>query len=271
VANAQGSLLSIWRYPVKSMLGEKLDSAEVADRGLVGDRSYAMIDEETGKVVSAKNPRKWGNLFEFQAAFIAMRQERSSLPAAQITFPDGSTSTTDQADVNRRLSEWVGRPVRLTAVVPQAAQIEGYSPDHDWLEDRDQVYEVALPAGTFFDCALVHLVTTATLGRLRSLAPDSRFEVPRFRPNFVIALAGQPDGFVENDWIGQTVRVGNDVQLRVNKPTLRCVMTTLPQGGLPKDPDVLRTAVQNNHGNVGVYASVIHGGRVRRGDEVRVS
>jgi uncharacterized protein YcbX len=270
-ADNHGLLLAIRRYPVKSMRGEELDSAEVADRGLVGDRAYAMIDEQTGRVVSAKNPRKWGNLFEFHAAFLETVPQRWSLPAAEITFPDGSTATTDQPDIHRLLSGRLGRAVRLTAVVPQDARSENYSPDYEWLPNRDLVSEFALPAGTFFDCALVHMVTTATLKRLGSLAPNSRFEVPRFRPNFVIALAGEADEFAENNWIGHTIRIGDDVQLRVTEPTARCVMITLPQGELPKDPGILRTAVQNNHGNVGVYASVVQGGHVRRGDGVIVS
>jgi len=268
---AQASLLSVWRYPVKSMRGEELESAEVADRGLVGDRSYAMIDDESGKVVSAKNPRKWGNLFEFQSGFPEITPERWSLPAARITFPDGSTAMTDEPDVSQRLSQWVGRPVHLTAVAPEAARIEGYSPDHEWLETRDQVFEVELPPGTFFDCALVHLVTTATLERLAKLAPRSRFQVSRFRPNLVIGVSGQEDGFIENAWVGRTIAIGDEVRLRVTVPTARCVMTTLPQGELPKDPEVLRTAVQNNQGNVGVYAAVIQGGRVGRGDRIAVS
>jgi uncharacterized protein YcbX len=270
-ATTQGSLLALWRYPVKSMRGEELDSADVADRGLVGDRAYAMIDQETGKVVSAKNPRKWANLFEFQAAFAERAPARWSLPPARIIFPDGSTAATNDPAVEGRLSDWVGRRVRLTAVAPESAQIEGYSPDHDWLAARDQVFEVTLPSATFFDCALVHLITTATLKQLAALAPRSRFEVPRFRPNLVINVADQADGFVENDWVGRTLAIGNEVRLKVTKTTERCVMTTLPQRDLPKDPDVLRTAVQKNDGNVGVYASVIQGGRVRRGDAMVVS
>jgi uncharacterized protein YcbX len=133
------------------------------------------------------------------------------------------------------------------------------------------VFEVELPPGTFFDCALVHLVTTATLKRLGELSPRSQFQIPRFRPNLVIEVSGQAAGFVENEWVGRTIAIGDEVRLRVTVPTARCVMTTLPQGKLPKDPDVLRTAVQNNQGNVGVYASVIHGGQVRRGDGVVVS
>src|SRR5262249_38684002 len=109
------------------------------------------------------------------------------------------------------------------------------------------------------------VVTTATLDRLRTLAPASRFEVPRFRPNLVLQPADGAAGFVENDWIGKTLAIG-DIRLRIDGPCPRCVMTTLSQGSLPRDPGILRTIVQENHGNVGVYATVLKPGRARRGD-----
>lgn len=262
------SVVALWRYPVKSMMGEELNATDITGRGLLGDRAYALIDAETGKVVSAKDPRRWGKMFAFRSAFVAPPRDPGALPPVRITLPDGEPVTTDQPDVDRRLSDAVGRPVRLAASAPEAPVIDGYWPDHEWLESPDASFEVALPPGTFFDGAMVHLVTTATLDRLRGLAPRSRFEVRRFRPNLVIEVADGAEGFVENDWIGRTLAIGDEVRLRVVQPCPRCVMTTLPQGDLPKDPGVLRAAVEHNGGNVGVYTSVARGGRVRRGDAV---
>jgi uncharacterized protein len=259
-----GRVAAIWRYPVKSMLGEELSATEVTDLGLLGDRAYALVDVETGKVASAKNPRRWPNLFEFHASYLAPPVDARALPPVRITLPHGEIVTTDQSDAEPRLSDLVGRPVRLARSGTEAATAEGYWPDHDWLAHRDQVFEVLLPTGTFFDIGLVHLVMTTTLDRLHALNPASRFEVPRFRPNFVIEPA---DGVDENDWIGRTLAVG-DVELRIDRPCSRCVMTTLSQGSLPKDPGVLRTVVQENEGNVGVYATVVSGGWVRQGDTV---
>jgi uncharacterized protein YcbX len=247
------------------MLGEELDSAEVTERGLLGDRVYALVDAETGKVASAKNPRRWPNLFDFQARFVEPFAEAVSLPSARITLPDGESVTTDQPDVEMRLSAAVGRPVRLARSGLAGATAEGYWPDHDWLPNPDEVFEFPLPAGAFFDDSMVHLVTTATLARLQELAPESRFDVRRFRPNFVIEPATVTAGFVENDWIGRTLTIGETL-LQINGPCPRCVMTTLSQGDLPKDPRVLRTIVQENNGNVGVYASVVRVGAVRLGD-----
>jgi MOSC domain-containing protein len=108
----------------------------------------------------------------------------------------------------------------------------------------------------------------ATLDRLRSISPQSRFDVARFRPNIVIQTTEENDGFVENDWVGRYLAIGSDLRLAISDPWPRCVMTTLPQGDLPKAPNVLRTIVQHNYGNVGVLAMVTKGGRVARGDTV---
>jgi uncharacterized protein YcbX len=269
-----GRIVEIWRYPVKSMMGEELNATEVTAHGLLGDRRYALIDSETGKVASAKNPRRWPNLFEFRAAYLETLSDSSSLPPVRITLPDGQIVTADQPDADSRLSAAAGRTVRVARSTSTAgsntAMAEGYWPDHDWLPDRDRVFEFPLPDGTFFDCATVHLITTATLERLAVLAPGSRFEVRRFRPNFVIESAEEREGFVENSWIGKTLSFGGTI-LHVDAPCVRCIMTTLSQGRLPKDPSVLRTAVQSNQGNVGVYASVLKGGRVRRGDSAALT
>ncbi|SIO58761.1 hypothetical protein SAMN05444166_5801 [Singulisphaera sp. GP187] len=264
-----GRVREIRRYPVKSMLGEVLDSTKVTERGLLGDRIYALVDAETGKIASAKNPRRWPNLFDFRAEYPEPFAEAGplALPSARITLPDGNSVTTDQPNVERRLSDAVGRPVRLARAGVEGATAEGYWPDHDWLPNPDEVFEFPLPAGAFFDDSMVHLLTTATLDRLQALAPESRFDVRRFRPNFVIEPTNGTDGFVEEDWIGRTLTIG-EAELRINGPCPRCIMTTLSQGDLPKDPRVLRTVVQGNHGNAGVYASVVRVGAVRLGDTV---
>jgi uncharacterized protein YcbX len=112
---ATGKVVSLWRYPVKSMLGEELNSSYVTERRLVGDRSYALIDQETGKVASAKNPRKWGKLFDFRAAFIEdPPQVVENIPAVRITFPDGTQIfSSDQDYINHALSKVLSRDVRL--------------------------------------------------------------------------------------------------------------------------------------------------------------
>jgi uncharacterized protein len=257
-----GSVVALWRYPVKSMMGEELNAAEVTDRGLLGDRAYALIDASDGKAATAKNPRKWPHLFDFRATFVD--------PTVRIVLPDGATIRGDQADVDGVLSKALERAVTLRTARGAAASSEEYWPDMDGLEHRDTVTDFALPEGTFFDVAMVHLLTTSTLDRLRELYPAGRFETRRFRPNIVVHPASGASGFPENAWVGRTLAIGDAVRLHISGPSGRCVMTTLAQGDLPADPGILRTAARHNQVNVGVYASVVRGGTIRRGDPVRL-
>ena len=269
----QGSVASLWRYPVKSMLGEELSAIEVTERGLRGDRAYALVDSADGKAATAKNPRKWPTLFGFRAIVMEPRQPEEGLPSIRITLPDGTTATSQQADLDQVLSRALGRTVTLNAAGPSHAgtvNAEEYWPDMEGLEHRDTVTDFTLPEGTFFDCAVVHVLTTATLDRLHQLYPQGRFEVARFRPNIVVTPAPGEKDFVENAWVGHTLVIGESVRLNVTGPCVRCVMTTLPQGDLPRDPGILRTAAQHNKVGVGVYATVERGGTVHRGDAVRV-
>jgi uncharacterized protein len=155
--------------------------------------------------------------------------------------------------------------------MPWGATAEGYWPDIADLDYRDTVTDFQMPAGTLFDIAVMHLLTTATINRLRALYPDGRFEVRRFRPNIVVSTQDDDAGFAENDWIGRTVAIGGNVRLAITEPCPPCVMITLPQGDLPRDSGILRTAAQHNAVNVGVYASVASGGAIRRGDPVTLT
>lgn len=264
------SVVSLRRYPVKSMMGEELNAVDVTDRGLLGDRAYALVDSATGKVISAKNPKKWPGLFVYRAAFTQPTRAGEDIPPVRITLPDGTTVTSEEGELNRILSDALGREVTLQAAPSQTPSLEEYWPDMDGLDHRDVVTDESMPAGTFFDLAIVHLLSTATIDRLRELYPQGRFEARRFRPNIIVNPGSGREGFVENDWIGRTVAIGSEVRLKITGPCPRCVMTTLPQGDLPKDPGVLRTAVQKNEGHVGIYADVEQGGTIRRGDPVTV-
>jgi uncharacterized protein YcbX len=278
-----GKVVAQWRYPIKSMMGEELNASAVTTWGLLGDRVYALVDQATAKVASAKNPRKWPDLFDYRATFVVPPRPMMPLPAVRITLPDGTILTTDQRDLNQVLSRALGREVTLDAAEggqqefvasssPHrlSANAEEYWPDMEGLDFRDTVTDFALPEGTFFDCATIHLLTTATLERLRDLYPAGHFEVRRFRPNIVVQTTSGVSGFLESAWIGHTLAIGAEVRLGITGHCPRCVMTTLPQGDLPADPGILRTAARHNQVNVGVYASVLAGGTIRRGDPIMV-
>jgi uncharacterized protein YcbX len=272
-AHGEGAVVGLWRYPIKSMMGEELNATEVTERGVLGDRHFAVVDASTGKIAGAKNPRKWGNFFDFHAAYSEPPQRGASLPAVRVTLSNGTLATSDEADFPRALSNALGREVVLAEAqdTGDSSQAEEYWPDMPGLDYRDTVTDWELPAGTFFDLAIVHLLTTATIDQLRELYPHGRFEVRRFRPNIVVSTDPEVKGFVENEWVERTIAIGDEVRLRITGGCPRCVMTTLPQGDLPRDPGILRAAAQHNQANVGVYADVIAGGTIRRGDPVTLA
>lgn len=269
----RASVAALWRYPVKSMLGERLSAAEVTERGLAGDRRLALLDRETGKIASAKNPRLWRALPTCTATLTE--------GGVRITAPNGTEVLGPGA-----LSEIVGRAVTLTDVPPSDATLDRSRPEEvlragvDAQVDAEVVrFGSASPPGTFFDYAPIHLITTSTLARIAALSPRGTVEVCRYRPNLVVDT-GDDEGFVEHDWVGGELRIGDRLTLRVLASTPRCAVPTLAHGDLPRDPDALRIPARHNRVPAlpgrepepcaGVYAQVVRGGWVREGDAVRV-
>jgi len=249
------------------MIGEELDASSITERGLIGDRAYALVDQVPGKIASAKNPRKWGKLFDFQASLTDAPRIGEKMPNVRITLPDGKLVTGGQPEADSLLSEALGVKVKLVTSSLEKPSYEEYWPDIEGLAKRNTVTEELMPPQTFFDAAVVHILTMGTLDRLHELYPEGRFEARRFRPNIVIAPSTPVKDFAENDWVNRTLILGEEVRLKVTSHCTRCVMTTLPQGDLPHDLGILRTAVHYNRVIVGVYASVEKGGHVERGDD----
>jgi uncharacterized protein YcbX len=290
-----GTVAGLWRFPVKSMRGERLEQAELAESGLIGDRAYALIDSNTGKVVSAKSVRLFPDLFGCRAAFVEPPRSGGELPPVWITLPDGTSVTSDFSDVDRVLSAYFRRDVALARAAPDDFTIDQYHPDVEDLDPagyRDTFVEQKLgsaffaqaglasplPVGSFLDLFPVSVLTTSTLEQLSELRPQSRFDQRRFRMNVIVGT--EEAGFVENDWIGHELAIGDAVRLSVALPDPRCVMTTLAQEELPKDTDVLRTLTRHNRVQVGgaglfpcagVYAVVKAPGTIRTGDHVALT
>lgn len=266
---ATASVVSLWRYPVKSMQGEEINSTVVTERGLLGDRAFALMDAEDGKTVTAKNPKKWPTMFKFRAAFTESPTVLSVMPAVKITTPEGATLSSAEFDLNARLSENLGRAVVFAGQPPEKPHLDEYWPeDVPGLPYSDHVTDENTLENTFFDLAIVHILTTSTIDALRAAYPQGRFEARRFRPNIIVDAG--IEGFAENAWIGHTIRIGDEVRLEVTGPCPRCVMTTLPQSDLPRDIGILKTAVTQNEAHVGVYANVLSGGTIKQGDKVTV-
>lgn len=234
-----GSVAAIHRYPVKSMMGEELNATWVGMNGVQGDRVFSIADPATGKVASAKNPSKWPALFSYRAAFT-------------------------------RLSDSLGKPVKFLAGALASGTLEEYWPDIEGLARRDVITDETMPPGTFFDCASIHFLTTATIDSLRAAYPEGRFETRRFRPNFVIETPAGLTGYPENEWNEKILAIGDEVKVKITGPCGRCVMTTLAQSDLPKDTGILKAAAKHNQARVGAYATVLQGGSVRCGDIVRI-
>jgi hypothetical protein len=263
VPTVEGKVGTLWRYPVKSMQGEELNAAEVTPTGLLGDRRFAVVDAMTGKVAGAKNPRKWPGFFYFRAAYTAPPSCGQALPAVRVTAPDGASATTDDPELPPLLSKSLGREVVMSGGLARALA-------EDLEDSDDEVVTWQLPTETFVDNSPLHLLTTATLDRLRLIYPAGRFEPRRFRPNIVVVTPPEAAGFAENDWVGHQLAIGDRVRLLVTEVTWRCVMTTLPQGDLPHDRGILKTAIEHSDKAVGVYAQVLAGGTVQHGDAVTV-
>jgi hypothetical protein len=248
-----GRVIGVRWYPVKSMQGEDLASAPLTARGIPGDRHWGVADVTTGVVLSAKRePRLLDAVVKAAGGEVL------------ISLPDGSITGSADRNVDAALSEWLGHGVSLIAA--ESDDRATYEIGGDFQDDSHPVvHQWQGPAGTFHDSRPLHLLSTTSLSALRAEHPDGQFEIARFRPNIVIEASGP--GFVEERWIGATLSIGSAL-LEVIKPTSRCVMTTRPQVGLPRDLDILKTINRANDGNLGVLAGVVRDGSVSVGDTI---
>jgi uncharacterized protein len=225
-------VLKLWRYPVKSMLGEACESVDLDARGVAGDRLFAIRDGD-GKLGSGKTTRRFrhiAGLFAFRAVHRA--------PAPEIIFPDGRRMAGSDPDIHHALSQALAAPVTLAR-------------------------EDGMP---HVDSAPVHLVTSASLRWLQAALPDSRIDERRFRPNIVIDVPGNEP--MEQDWLGKTLRIGASAKLRISEVTERCVMTTFAQADLPADARVLKCIGRDADLQFGVYAEVLSPGTIACGDRI---
>jgi len=274
-----GRVGALWRYPVKSMLGEAVGPIVVGDAGLDGDRCFGVVDSGTGMVASAKRPHRWRRL-------LLLRSETAGPGVIRIHFPEGNSVLSTDHLVDKQLSDFLGREVELQSRADVGAELERAVPnavlaDGPAADVEVTILEIAAvsPPGTFFDYGPLHLVTSASLGRVAAGHPAHHVDPARYRPNIVIETAAGVDGFVENNWLGQRLHLGPEVIVEIVLPTPRCAVPTLPQGDLPHDPEAVRVPMRDNFipvplegfGSepcVGAYATVVRGGRMSPGDQV---
>ena len=281
---ADATVTGLWRYPVKSMMGEPLDATQLTARGVVGDRSWATRDEVRRGIRGAK---KIGALMQFAARYASEPVGDGAIADAIITLPDGREVRTDDPDVSAVLSKALDHEVTLWPLVDPEENLEHYRRG-PWEADvmgelrgifgRDsdselpdlsgmppEIAEFESPPGTYFDAYPLLLVTEESLSTLARVAPLSRVDVRRFRPNIVVRT-GSDEPFPEQTWIRRRMDIGA-AELEIVTPCPRCVMITRPFADLPEDRSLVKTVVREANHNVGVYARVARPGAVGAGDE----
>jgi uncharacterized protein YcbX len=289
-----GSVTQLWRYPVKSMGGVRVDEVRIEKRGMHADRLWAVRDLEHDITLTARKlPAVLGCSARY-AVEPGPDAGPGNAPEVIITFPDGAERSSSDPGLDGALSELLARDVRLTSLPPiddtslhrlsvrqtkagfSASEVRkdfGLS-DSEALIDSSvfstkQMLTLArfsTPPGIFADLSPVHVLSTTSLASLS--ADGTPYDVRRFRPNVLVTL-DDPGEFPESAWVGGDVTVG-PVVLHVTNPTIRCVVPTRPQPGVELDRGLTRRLAERTDRFLGVYADVTTPGVVRVGDPIRV-
>ena len=273
------SVATIYRYPVKSMMGETLSEADIGELEIPGDRGWAVRDEKRGGIRGGK---KIPQLMTLAA--------QSGTAAPLITAADGDSASASSERINDWLSGKLNHPVTLWPLLP-ADQLDHYrrgAPDTEDFEQElravfgrlpdeplpdlagfEELLEFESPPGTYFDAFPISIISQQSLNTMDQLEGESRFDVRRFRPNLLVDVPGSDLSFPEQAWVGKTLAIGS-VTLKIDTTCPRCAMTTYGFDDLPQDPQIMRKMVANSEGNLGIYASVVKVGKVATGDSVSV-
>lgn len=251
-------ITELWRHPVKSLQGERIEQADIDGDGLRGDRGWGVRDNATGKILTARR--------EPRLLLAAARYLDDDGP--EITLPNGERVLGVGPSTDAALSAWLERPVSLVAAAESGPATAEFFDDPT--DDSSAAITWTMPTGRFVDALPLLLLTTASLRAGEALHPTGEWDVRRFRPNLLIDLGPDSTGWIEDDWCGQTVRAGTAV-LAPRQPCVRCTMVVRPQPGLERDTEVYKTLSRHHHGTFGVWTEVDTPGRVQIGDTVTVS
>ena len=270
-----GTVAEIDRYPVKSMLGERVSELLFTATGGIGDRAWALRDLTSGRIASAK---KYPKLLDFRAVYV-VEPGRGTEARVIITTPKGLEVEADDPDASRIISDILGHPVRLECQAGAAektdidrATVFGDQPASafkpEWTTATMPDY-FELKAGSFFEISAIYMVTSGSIHHLRDCQGGTALiDQRRFRPNIFINSGVESGAFVEDGWVDHTIKIGAQMTVNDIKPTVWCVTSTLPQQELPRDLSILRTIAKQHHGCFGVYGAVATPGVVRLGDPV---
>jgi len=271
-----GTVKALWRYPVKSMLGEQLNELHITSGGVTGDRAWALRDLENKRIASAK---KFVGLLKLRAQYDGT-PTNEALPPVKITLPDGRAIHAEDANASEVISEALGHGFHLENSPSRTGERAGIDPKTIFADNpvgnvipglkADQMPDYfGLHKGTYLDSASFHLIATGTLAHMRGLTEGaSDFDYRRFRANMLIDTGEDASGWVEDQWTGGVLEIGATVKITSIQPALRCVMTTHAQQDLPRDLAILRTTVQRHQANLGAFTSIEGNGEVHLGDAV---
>lgn len=290
-ATSELSVSELWRYPVKSMAGERLAEARLTEGGIDFDRGWAVRDERAQTIRGAKY---MPTLMRCSARYL-QGTDAGLVPHVEIYFPNGDTMVSDDPRIHDRLSEVVDRKVTLWPLQP-AENLDFYRvgkldtgdilsefrkmfgllddeplPDFNLPpEEMRKLAEFAAPPGTFFDGFAFNILAEASIRDLQARLPDSQLPVTRFRPNLLVGDRGKLVEQLDRKWIGKTLKIGGGVTVEVTMKCPRCVMVSHPHDDVPKDTSITRTLVREFDYSLSVYADCIASGTIREGDPIEV-
>ena len=252
-------LAAIWRYPVKSLQGEQLSEAVLDSTGLRGDRCWGIRDETTGKILTGRREPQ---------LLLAAASLADDDAEPDIVLPSGEVCRGTGPESDAALSDWLNRPVTLVGSIGAPGGRAEYFADAT--DDSSAAIEWTMPPDRFVDSAAILLLTTASLRTGEELYPAGDWGVRRFRPNLLVDVGADADGWVEDTWCADSVHIGSAV-LEPRQGCVRCTMVTRPQPQLVRDLDIYRTISQHHNGTFGVWSEVHTPATVAVGDSVIVT
>ena len=281
-----GKLKQIYRYPLKSAVGENTDATTIGKNGVWADRIWALYDLKKEEITGG---RKIPKILTLRSKLMASSKASNQLDI-EIKFPDGSIKLSSDPDVSECLSSYLDKSVKLFPILDksnkkhysiakknnsaQLRRLLGLNPN-DELPDfgewplkmlLDKSKYTTIP-GTYFDCDSLHIVSTSSIDTMKKYDPQNEFEIERFRPNLYIETIPELEGFVEQGWIGHDLKIG-ETTINCSSPTPRCSIPGASQYGLESNRKVSRSVYRFAQQKIGIYAKCPIDGEINIGDEV---
>ncbi len=280
------SIASVYRYPVKSMGGERMETAKISKHGLAGDRTWAVYNTAAREIQGGRNLPK---LLQLRASY-TREPNGTDKGAIRVIFPDDSFIEADEALESEKLSSFVGAPTRLMPLEP-ASNIAHYLRARTTPEEMKKQMGVsegeatvdfsslslsalatgalfATAPGAYYDLFPLHIMTTGSLTHMQTISGNTNFSVERFRPNILVSNS-MTNAVEEFTWNGLSLSLGG-VRIKVEAETVRCSIPGRAQFGIVEDKTIVQAVARLSNRHLGVYASVLDEGTIHQGDAITV-